>query len=160
MPRLRTLHAALPSPTDTRATPEAVPMGAPTKIADRAPAGTLAIGDRGQQIIAMSEPRRRADDVGALRRERASLLPRALIRFARAVLRALHESRRRQAEGLLRRHAHLVGSAGAPADGKGYSSPRPERPPNKPPNSPNGPSQPRSRCTSGGRSYGSSNGGP
>jgi len=55
-----------------------------------------------------------ADEAGMPARERASRPARGRLRdFARWFLLALHESRRRQAEQVLRRHAHLFRGAGA-----------------------------------------------
>ena len=50
-----------------------------------------------------------ADGDSLLPRARTSVLPRGLLNVLRGFLRALHESRRRQAERVLRQHSHLVG---------------------------------------------------
>jgi hypothetical protein len=49
----------------------------------------------------------------AVPRDGASALVRRLRAVARWILQAMHESRRRQAEAVLRRHAHLFQSAAA-----------------------------------------------
>ncbi len=54
-----------------------------------------------------------ADDGSVRPRERAPVLPRRLLDVARRILLALHESRRRQAEAVLRQHDDLVRHAGA-----------------------------------------------
>ncbi len=56
-----------------------------------------------------------AGDGGVVPRERAPVLLRSLLDIGRAILLAMHESRGRQAEAVLRRHDHLIRRARAHA---------------------------------------------
>ncbi len=65
-----------------------------------------------------------ADQGSVLPRERAPVVPTSLLGLARAILEALRESRRREAQAVLRQHHHLVRHAGAHALGADLPAPR------------------------------------